>query len=250
MDDLMLRVHLLPDLVEPMALKDGVVVVTDVLRATTTITTALEHGAKRVIPCLEVDEARRVASEHPQAVLGGERGGCPIPGFHFGNSPAEYRHELINGRTLVFTTTNGTRALMRCRAAAAVFIGSFVNLSAVCEAVRAFDNVHLLCAGTNGQITSEDVLFAGAAVHRLSNMQGDRFAPSRWNDSAQLAFEFWRCRVPNITREQVENSLRLSHGGRNLTSLGMQDDITLASQVDKFSCAPHLNLHAWEIRKS
>lgn len=246
----MLNVHLLPDLVEPMALQGGVIVVIDVLRATTTITTALGHGAERVIPCLEVDEARRVAAEHPQAVLGGERGGCPIPGFQFGNSPAEYRPELIDGRTLVFTTTNGTRAMMRCRAAAAVFIGSFVNLSAVCEVVRAVENVHLLCAGTNGKVTSEDVLFAGAVVHRLSKDDGDHFDPGRWNDSAQLAFDFWRCRAPNSTLEQIENSLRLSHGGRNLTSLGMQEDITLASEVDKFSIVPRLDLNSWEIRKS
>src|SRR5258706_13920045 len=129
-----LDVYLLPALVEPAQLAGKTAVVIDVLRATTTIVHALAAGATQVIPCLEVDEARRIAAElGERAISGGERGGKQIPGFDLGNSPAEYSRERVAGKTVVFTTTNGTRAMLRCKAARRVLLGAFVNFSAVCR---------------------------------------------------------------------------------------------------------------------
>jgi 2-phosphosulfolactate phosphatase len=159
-----IQAHFLPQLTTPEALAGQTVVVIDVLRATTVITTALAAGARRVIPCLEVDEARQIAARLPknEVLLGGERHGLPIEGFDLGNSPADYTAERVAGRTLVFTTTNGTQAMRQCHQARRVLIGAFVNLRAVVAALTESESVHLLCAGTNGAITREDVLLAGA----------------------------------------------------------------------------------------
>ena len=133
-----LKAHFLPDLTAPEKLAGGAVVVIDVLRATTVIAHALAAGARQVIPCLEVDEALRIAQTLPkgQAVLAGERDGLKIDRFDLGNSPAEFTPESVAGKTLVFTTTNGTRAMTYCRDARRVIIGAFVNGS---SAMRWYD---------------------------------------------------------------------------------------------------------------
>src|SRR5437762_2175017 len=110
MPDREVNVHLLPQLVTPDRLRGGVAVVIDVLRATTTMVTALAAGCVCVPPCLEIDEARQLADAMPagRVLLGGEREGSPIPGFDLGNSPREYTCSVCRGTTLVLTTTNGT----------------------------------------------------------------------------------------------------------------------------------------------
>src|SRR5262245_35942829 len=106
-------VHLLPSLIPPGALRGGVAVVIDVLRASTVIVQALASGCEAVIPTLEIDEARRIATSLPagKSLLGGERHGLPIEGFDLGNSPGDYTDEVCSGKTLVITTTNGTKAI-------------------------------------------------------------------------------------------------------------------------------------------
>src|SRR5262245_61680075 len=128
-------VHLAPELVAPERLAGGVAVVVDVLRATTTIAHALAAGCAGVRPCATADEARRLAGSLPagKVLLGGERDGKPLPGFDLGNSPGEYTPARCRDRTLVLTTTNGTRALLHCAAAERVLTAAFVHFSAVCE---------------------------------------------------------------------------------------------------------------------
>src|SRR5947208_8113493 len=132
------QVHLLPDLAPPGRLAGGVAVVIDVLRATTTMIHALAAGCTAVRPCAEVDEARDLAGQmHAgRVLLGGERGGEPLSGFDLGNSPREYTAKLCRGTTLVLTTTNATRALLRAAEAERVLVAGFVNYSAVCEQLR------------------------------------------------------------------------------------------------------------------
>src|SRR4051812_24899969 len=124
-----LRAHFLPALVEPEDLAGSTCVVIDVLRATTTIVWALAAGAREVIPCLEVEDARRAIAEYPPGtgVCGGERSGLPIEGFELGNSPAEYTAARVAGKAVIFTTTNGARALFHCHHAQRVLIGAFAN---------------------------------------------------------------------------------------------------------------------------
>ena len=250
----MLHVHFLPSLTTPEDLAGGTVVVIDVLRASTTITHALAAGAREVIPSLEVDEAREVAAKLPAGfvVLGGERGGLPIEGFHLGNSPIEYTRRSVEGKTVVFTTSNGTRAMMHCRRADRVLIGSFVNRRALLPTLNLATNVHLLCAGTNGHITREDVLFAGCVVADLCN---DGRPEHELNDSARIAVDIWKLLAQSLSAKQesdciaaVASSLKRTQGGRNLRALGLEGDIDTAAQLDRFSIVPELDLTAWRIR--
>src|ERR1051326_3706191 len=132
------HVHLLPELVPADALAGSIAVVVDVLRASTTIVHALAAGCVAVRPCLEVEEARELARTFPAgtAILGGERHGKPIPGFDLGNSPGDYTAKVCKGRTLVFTTTNGTKAIHRAAGADSILIAGFENINAVCEQIE------------------------------------------------------------------------------------------------------------------
>jgi 2-phosphosulfolactate phosphatase len=242
--------HFLPDLTTPEALAGADVVVIDVLRATTTIVHALAAGAVEVIPCLDVEEAReRAESLGERAVLGGERGGVRIEGFQLGNSPEEYTPQAVTGRTLVFTTTNGTRAMRQCSRATRVWIGAFVNFSAVCNALAEAPIVHLLCAGTDRHITREDVLLAGAIAEELSaGRAAGMSAGIRLNDQAEIAVDAWRSAVGRQTGERLlAEALRASRGGRNLLELGHDRDIEIAAALDRFNFVPTLNLREGRI---
>jgi 2-phosphosulfolactate phosphatase len=246
-----LQVHLLPALASPEALRGGLVVVIDVLRATTTIMSALGAGCREVIPCLEIDEARETAARFPpgNVVLGGERDGVRIAGFDLGNSPAEYTPESVSGKVVVFTTTNGTRAMHLCRQAERVLMGAFVNLSAVCQAVAGHRSVHLLCAGTQGQVTREDALLAGSIADRLC---GPGVDSPRINDQARLAIDAWRAAAitrtdATIDEELLASELRQSHGGGNLWAIGLRNDLLDVSRVDRFPLLGQLHLDRWTI---
>ncbi len=247
-----LRVHFLPELVAPedlgtssllfdsrqRAIPGGCVVI-DVLRATTTIVAAVAAGARRVVPFLSIEaalEAHRVAARKA-CVLAGERGGRPIDGFDLGNSPAEYTPATVGGRTVLLTTTNGTKALLHARSAGQVIIGAFVNFSAVCAAAADLTHVDLLCAGTDGQITREDVLFAGAVVARLTESPG--WQP---NDAATVARDAWLHvaggQNGDALRTRLVAAMRSSRGGLNLIEIGMASDIELAAEIDRYAIMP------------
>jgi 2-phosphosulfolactate phosphatase len=241
-----LDVYFLPASASPENLAQRTVVVIDVLRATTTITQALAAGAREVIPCSEVEEARGIAEQLPGcAVLGGERHGRRINGFDLGNSPAEYTRQTVGGKTLVFTTTNGTRAMQSCRGARRVLLGAFGNLSALVESLRTEDEFVLLCAGTLGHVTREDVLFAGAVIHRLL---ASGPVPQPWNDEACLALSAWNGILPGaMNQETLRDALLDSRGGRNLIALGMEADVAIAARIDTTKMVPELQLASWRI---
>jgi 2-phosphosulfolactate phosphatase len=247
---------LLPELTTPEELAGGMVVVIDVLRASTTITHALAAGAKEVVPCLEIDDARQAAAQLPagQAVLGGERKGLPIEGFDLGNSPQDYTQERVGGKTVVFTTTNGTKAMLRCRQASQVVIGSFVNFLAICRAItESAAPIHLLCAGTGGRITREDAALAGSIAFMLHFTDRGHY---EFNDQAAIALETGRqtVGVAVATKDQqlgidcAYQTLKDSQGGRNLKRIGLERDIMEAAQIDRFSLVPTLDLAEWRIR--
>jgi 2-phosphosulfolactate phosphatase len=248
-----LKAHFLPALTTPDELAGTTVVVIDVLRATTVIPHALAAGAHEVIPCLEVADAMQAAAKLPQgrAVLGGERGGLKIEGFDLGNSPDEFTPKSVGGKTLVFTTTNGTRAMMHCRQARRVLLGSFVNGSAIVDALAAEDDVRLLCAGTRGEVTREDVLFAGFVAEALFRRIADRAPAVEVNDQLLIARDCWQAllaaQVGNDLGRSLASTLRATQGGRNLKKLGLEHDIDLAAKIDRFALAPQLDLHTWRI---
>ena len=244
-----INVHLLPDLTSPAELAGNTVVVIDILRATTTIIYALAAGADQIMPCQRVEEARNLARQHPGTVLlGGERGGRRIDGFHLGNSPAEYATELVSDATIVFTTTNGTRALRDTNGCHRVLIGAFVNLSAIVASVINEPRLHLVCAGTHGKITREDVLFAGAVVERLTS--AGEGSDNELNDSAQIAAATWQALGSERYRTAcLAQTLCETRGGRNLLAIGMQDDLPLAASVDAFDFVPELDRTSWVIQR-
>jgi len=251
----MLNVYALPTLVAPEALAGGTAVVIDVLRASTTIVYALEAGATQVIPCLEVEDARAAAAGLPpgEVVLGGERRGLPIDGFDLGNSPAEYTPDRVGGRTVVFTTTNGTRAILGCRSADRVLIGAFANASAVCRQLAGIERIHLVCAGTDGEFSRDDVLLAGLLVERIVRQVG---VPYQLNAQALTARKNWRSSfalplalgAEPLEPEVLARELRKSAGGRNLTALGLEDDILTAAQIDRARGVPELDARTFRIR--
>jgi 2-phosphosulfolactate phosphatase len=232
-EDRDVQVHLLPGLVPPGHLAGGLAVVIDVLRASTTIVHALAAGATCVRPCGEVEEARELAGQMRvgRAVLAGERGGVPLPGFDLGNSPREYTAKVCKGNTIILTTTNGTRALLRAAEADRVLVAAFVNYSAVCEQLRQdLRPLHIVCAGIEGDVSLEDTLLAGALVDCLSQA-----CEVRLNDAARLAWDSFE----NHGRILL-GALQVGKSGAGLTRLGYDDDIKAAAQVDRFALVPEL----------
>ena len=159
-----------PALLNLYPLQDTIVVIIDVFRATSTIATALYNGATRVIPVEDVDTCKQLGNEIEGAITAGERDGKVIEGLQYGNSPAEYPRDFIAGKTLVLTTTNGTKLLHRAvnNGAAEVITGSFPNLGAVCEhLLNQNKNVILGCSAWKDRVNLEDTLFAGAVIQKI-----------------------------------------------------------------------------------
>ncbi len=243
-----LNVYALPSLVTDQELIDGTAVVVDVLRASTTITYALSAGAREVIICTDIHEARRIASTLPakHVLLAGERDGRPIEGFDLGNSPREYIPEKVAGRTIVFTTSHGTQALAKVRSARQIFVGALVNAQALCEQLAGEQSIHIVCAGTRGQISRDDVLAAGLLVERLQRSSGDAYT---LNAQAITARENWRSSfaVPfavdaePIPLDHLLAALRQSLAGQHLIGLGYEEDIVAAAQLDRLDCVPRMD---------
>lgn len=233
-------VHLLPSLIPPGALKGGVAVVVDVLRATTAMVHALASGCQAVIPCGEIDEARRVAREFPagSALLAGEREGLPIEGFDLGNSPSSFTAEICRGKTLVMTTTNGTRAILASLEAERVLIGSFPNFAATVQALHLESrDVHVVCSGTDGCISFEDSLLAGAFAQHLKDMGAELR-----NDEAEIAAGAWskihnslwfKSGDPDAESNPLVRYLRRGRGGRRVLELGLAADIDDAAYLNR-----------------
>ncbi len=237
-----ISVYLLPETIPPGALEGGLAVVVDVLRATTVMAHALAAGCEAIVPCLEVEEARRVAATLPSgtALLGGERAGLPIEGFDLGNSPGDYTSEACRGRTLVLTTTNGTRALLRCRDAARVVVAAFVNLGSTARLIEADGRpVHIVCAGTDGLVSLEDTLLAGALVAAL-----DVDNRRDLDDAARMAARLWSfAEIRSETGDRDDSIVRalgLGRGGRRVRQIGLKADILDAARIDRFDLAIEL----------
>jgi 2-phosphosulfolactate phosphatase len=223
-------------------LRDTTCVVFDVLRATSTFVTALHNGAKAVIPVSEISEAIAIRKRQPDVLLGGERDGVRIRAaqtggvdFDLGNSPREYTPEKVRGRTVVSTTTNGTRALRAGAGAQTVLAASFLNLTATAQFIQRLRpaEVLLVCAGTRENIATEDVLAAGA----LGEILDAPLAPFgrgegvRLNDSAETARNAWRKAKSNLLEvvSEAENARRL------LAIPELRDDVAFCLQRDVFN---------------
>ena len=216
-------------------LRGLVVVVIDVLRATTTITRALENGAQSVIPCLEPEDAIAVRNRlgRDRILLGGERGSQKINGFDLDNSPASYESAIVAGKTVAFTTTNGTRALQRVghAGATAVFCGSLNNRDAIVTAVAAVDarEALLVCAGQDGEFSFEDFFCAGAIASTCS----ERLADVALSDASLAAAVTYR-----NGEHRVAEAIASGEHAQSLAALGFFDDIVEAARLDISAVIP------------
>ncbi len=151
---------------------NSIVVIIDILRATSAICTAFEHGAEMVIPVATIEEAR--VYKNKGYLVGAERDAIAVEGFDFGNSPFSYMSDTVKGKTIVISTTNGTQAVHAARDAYKVVIGSFLNITALCNwIVKENRNILLLCSGWKNKFNLEDALFAGAMTETLTSMTED-----------------------------------------------------------------------------
>ncbi len=239
-----LYVHYLPQFVGEHELADAAVVVIDQLRASTTICHALAAGASEVVPFVEVDAALRAADSQlrNEVMLGGERGGQVIAGFDLGNSPSEYTPDVVFGKRILFTTTNGTRAIDHARLASRVLMGALVNADAVALALGEEPAVHLLCAGTGGIVSRDDLLAAGAIADRLTSARDyelDEATASvigEWHELVNAA-----AALDRSVSEQLALELRDTPGGKNLIAIGHDDDLVVAAQIDVKPVVPELD---------
>ncbi|MCB0793238.1 MAG: 2-phosphosulfolactate phosphatase [Flavobacteriales bacterium] len=156
-----------PDQYELYAQDMGIVVVIDVLRATSAMVNAFHHGVDRIIPVSTVEEAREYIGK-PGYIAAAERNGEVVEGFQHGNSPLAFEGSDVKGKTIVMTTTNGTRAISLAKDAKQLVVGAFLNLTALSDwLVQQNENVLLLCAGWRGKFNLEDSTFAGAVMDRM-----------------------------------------------------------------------------------
>src|SRR5687768_8601493 len=161
-----LDVCLSPDLMHLYKTDDRTVVVVDILRATSCMTTAFAHGIQSITPFAALEDCRAMKAKG--YFTSGERDGKKVEGFDFGNSPFEYMSESLRGQMIAFTTTNGTQAIAKSMDAKEIVIGSFLNLSALANHIQsATDDILIVCAGWKGRFNLEDTLFAGALIEAL-----------------------------------------------------------------------------------
>jgi 2-phosphosulfolactate phosphatase len=222
-----LEVCLSPALLHLYDVKNCIVVIIDVLRATSTICTVLYNGASRVIPVSSVAECVHIGKQLG-AVTAGERDGKIAEGLLHGNSPFEYPREFIQDKTLVLTTTNGTRLLHMAKDAIQIITGSFPNISAVCDYLVAQQlPVILGCAGWKDRVNMEDTLFAGAVVSRIR----DHF---RVDCDAALGAES----LYNTAKDNIHEVMKQASHYKRLAKYGLEEDIRYCLSPDGANVLP------------
>ncbi len=224
-----------PTVLPPAEWHGRVVVVIDVLRASTTMATALSHGARAIIPFDSADDVvtRSKSFERGDVILAGERRMRAIPGFDLGNSPLEFTREAVEGKTILLTTTNGTAALASIQGAREVIVGSFVNFSAVVTvlrtAARGDVDIALVCAGSERQFSLEDAVCAGRMLRALSR----RLTSATLSDAARAAMVLER----RYARDLPSLFQDASHGLR-LAEAGFGDDLAACAALDAHPVVP------------
>jgi 2-phosphosulfolactate phosphatase len=196
--------------------------VIDVIRATSTIVTALAHGASGVQPVASVSDAFVLKAQDTSALLAGERGGQALPGFDLGNSPEDFTTERVQGRRIILTTTNGTQALAACHGARAVMTASFLNLAAVAGRLLEIGPPWIIvCAGCNGEFGVDDAAVAGALAEALNQ------------DHAFVS-------LYRSVRGELTEMLRGSSAGLELRKVALEKDLPFCAKLNQFAIVPTL----------
>lgn len=214
-------------------LEDKLVILIDVLRATSTMVTALANGCQSIIPVLTPEEAVARRLTLPGSLLGGERNALPIEGFDLGNSPFDYVPEKVGGKRIIMTTTNGTRALRDAVAAPVIWMASFLNMQSIISAClkqyeqnNKYQGIVVFCAGTEDRFDLPDTLCAGMFINSLGqNVE--------LNDFGEAARMLYRC-----SEHQLVDRIRESVHGKKLISLGFERDLIYCSTPNILPVVP------------
>ena len=237
-------VYFSPAQVDEMQLRDKNVVVIDVLRASTTIVTALNNGAREIIPVGSVESAVKVSGNlFGDVVLrGGERNGKIITGFNLGNSPSEYTEEAVKGKSIIFCTTNGSSAMVKAKYAKRMAVAGFVNVSLAADYIRqAGEDFAIVCAGRQQLFCIEDAVCAGMLVKML--VENSAVAMDL-NDAAGAAQVLYRTVGKNLLK-----MARSSDHGKYLVEIGFEADLKTCVSVDAIPVIPLLIGNVIKLKK-
>jgi 2-phosphosulfolactate phosphatase len=226
-----LNVCLTPALIPLFDVENHIVVIIDIFRATSSICYGIENGAEAIIPVSEVEECLAYQDKFPDYLLAAERNGEVVAGFDFGNSPFSYTKEKVSGKTIVLTTTNGTHALQRSTKAKKIIIGSFLNLTSVCNWLKdQQEDILLVCAGWKNNFNLEDTLYAGAIA--------DQLKPAGFvlDDAAIAAYDLFQ-----IGKSDISTYLKKTSHSERLKKLGIEADIEFCLQTDLTTAIPILD---------
>lgn len=228
---------------------NSVVIMIDVLRASTTIVTALSNNAREIIITDTTEKAVKLYNtiDRQNAILAGERNGMKPDGFGAGNSPTEFTREKVENKIVILTTTNGTQIFTRAKESPCRIVASFVNLSAVCEYVLrrvesdpSMHSIILFAAGNKGRISYEDTLAAGAFVSHFHEQLSCKLT-----DAAHLAKSIYQ-----MHKDNIKDFIRTTEHAKLLESLGFESDIEIASTIDLYPIIPYIEGNSIKILKA
>jgi len=222
-----------PSVVDEASVEGRTAVVIDVIRATSTLVEALANGAKAFFPTVSTEEAVKLASSlgREDTLLCGERRGLKVEGFDLGNSPAEFTSEVVGGKQLVMTTTNGTRAFAAVEGADRVLAASFMNLSAVADALDGVSDLVIVCSGRENRFSLDDALCAGMLLKALEGKLDEKIS---LNDAGRVAADL------ASTYAVTADFLGTTAAGKALIGAGLEGDLELCASLDRHSLVPEM----------
>ncbi|EPY2307337.1 2-phosphosulfolactate phosphatase family protein [Clostridium sporogenes] len=218
------------DHIDDKRLINKTIVVIDILRATSVITTAIDNGCKKVIPVLTVEEAKDIAqNSKDNIILGGERNALKIDGFNFSNSPLEYTKKYVEGKTVVLSTTNGTRAINNSFNAKTILISALINSKATAKAIdKLNEDLVIINSGTNGQFSIDDFICSGYLIDCLYNIRKDL----ELSDIAKTAYYIY------TNNKDIGSFVQKATHYNRLKSLNLEKDLEYCFQKDIIDIVP------------
>jgi len=225
--------QLVPSAPNPNLLFDRVVVIIDVLRATSVVLHAMSEGASEVLPLASVEEALQMAKAFPRGsvLLGGERGSGNIPGFDLGNSPRDYVAEKVKEKKLILTTTNGTKAFHLVSSGKEILVGSFFNIGAVAQrCLESGKDLLIFASGDEGNFSLEDTLCGGMLIDLITEKRKKSISLTDASQCAQILYQKFK--------NNLLEAFHLSRHGKELINRGFEDDLAYCARIDISSLVP------------
>ena len=230
---MLIDIQFLPSPPNSYLFSDRVVVVIDILRATSTMVQAMLQGALEIIPVATVEVAFQMAKVFPRGsiILGGERESKKIQGFDLGNSPKEYVAEKVKGKKLILTTTNGTRAFHAVSSGKEILAGSFLNIGAIAQRCLELNkNIFIFPSGDEGNFSLEDTLCGGMLIDLVTKKEKKEISLTDAAHCAQILYQRFK--------DNLLQAFHLSHHGKELIDRGFEDDLAYCAQIDMTPVVP------------